>query len=758
VSLTLAILAASAIAVLGLMAAGLNQSLAIGPLSIGLHDYLKPLIWGAAASALLLVREWGRVAWRRAAIAALATVGLLGVIAYASRTPAIVTDSDIGIGELYVELSTRLQLLVGPYSRFGWHHPGPLYFYLTAPFYAASGHRAAALYAVALAVNLAALVAIARVIAREAGAVTMTIVLAACLMFAWRVPRFMASPWTGHAAVLPSAAFLVIAAGVASGRTHWLFWLVVFGSLAAQTHLGFVPMIAGVGVTALAIAWATHAGDRRPLVRALNVSLWTALALWLLPISEAVAHQGGNLAALWRFFVSDGGPGHSLADAIANGSYGLTGVFRPDFELPWGGHFDMQAVSLTILGSVFEVALLAVTWRWHGRAGRRFEASLALVAVIATVIDIVALTRVRGDILNHDLFRIAAVGALNLGVLGAAGLRLITQRIDRWNESRLVSRTLCAAVLLAGLAVGLRDLDSLTASERRLQERSSILAASKAVQAYVTSEGIRRPLFRVGADRWGDAAGVLLRLRQNGGEAALMDESISMFSDAFAATGREDALISLADPDMHRHLRERPGNVVLLEADPLFVDAERIVPARPILRAGEVDVPAFDVRVHEPHAQPIADVGALVALREQALDVRLQDAHERAARRDARDDRVELLADPPAHRDRRDALRHRALDLARGVFLRGARRGDARQLLVRVRRRQSGEHGLDEALRHQVRVAPVRRGRVRVVLHRETEVAGFRITRPLEHVLARAHQLDHRERQIGKVIRIGRAS
>lgn len=576
----LAVVAATAIAVLALMASGLDQSVRLGPLAIGLHDYVKPLVWGAAASVLLLVREWDRVAWRRAAIAALAATGLLGVVVYAGHTPAIVTDSDIGVGELYVELATRLQLLVGPYSRFGWHHPGPIYFYLTAPFYAASGHRAAALYAVALGLNLTALVAIARVVAREAGAATMTAVLTACIVFAWRLPRFMASPWTGHVMVLTSLAFLIVAAAVAIGRIRLLPWLVVLGCLATQTHLGFAPMVASVALVAIATAWTAAANDRRPILRAVNLSVWIAVILSLVPISEAVAHHGGNVAALWQFFVSDADPGHSLADAIANGSYGLTGVLRPDFDLPWGGHFDLHLVALNVIGGFVEIVLLALVWRWHRRAGRLFEASLALVAAIATVVHLLSLMRVRGDILSHDLFRIAAVGALNLGVLGAAAVRLVTRKVDQWNESRLFARASSAVVLLLGLAVGLRDLDALTSSERRQQQHLSIVAAAKAVHDYLTSEGLQRPLIRVGADRWGDAAGVLLRLRQNGVETAVTDPSVPMFSDAFAATGREDALITLADLDLHRQLRERPGTVVLLVADPLFVDAEKIAPRR----------------------------------------------------------------------------------------------------------------------------------------------------------------------------------
>ena len=75
----------------------------------------------------------------------------------------------------------------------------------------------------------------------------------------------------------------------------------------------------------------------------------------------------------------------------------------------------------------------------------------------------------------------------------------------------------------------------------------------------------------------------------------------------------------------------------------------------------------------------------------------------------------------------------------------------ARELVVRVRRRLAGEHGLDQPLRDEIREPPVRRRRMRVVLDGEAEVPGLGIAGPLEHVLARPHQLDDRERQVGEV-------
>jgi hypothetical protein len=66
----------------------------------------------------------------------------------------------------------RGALLVGPYSRFGWHHPGPLYFYLLAPWYWMSGLHTAGMQAGAFAINFSAVLLMAWTIATCASAPT----------------------------------------------------------------------------------------------------------------------------------------------------------------------------------------------------------------------------------------------------------------------------------------------------------------------------------------------------------------------------------------------------------------------------------------------------------------------------------------------------------------------------------------------------------------------------------------------------------
>src|SRR6516164_9762469 len=87
---------------------------------------------------------------------------------YVARvTEPVVTSEDIAVTELYTDLASHGRLLLGPYSRFGWHHPGPVYFYLQAPLYAASNRAGASLFLGAMAINVVALAIVLWTIVRQ---------------------------------------------------------------------------------------------------------------------------------------------------------------------------------------------------------------------------------------------------------------------------------------------------------------------------------------------------------------------------------------------------------------------------------------------------------------------------------------------------------------------------------------------------------------------------------------------------------------
>src|SRR5689334_2705117 len=77
--------------------------------------------------------------------------------------------SDLAVTETYTILASQGRLLVGPYSRFSWHHPGPLYFYLLAAFYKALGSRTVGLEVGALVINLCSMTAAMLIAFRTGG-------------------------------------------------------------------------------------------------------------------------------------------------------------------------------------------------------------------------------------------------------------------------------------------------------------------------------------------------------------------------------------------------------------------------------------------------------------------------------------------------------------------------------------------------------------------------------------------------------------
>ena len=579
----LVVVAAGAVLALTLLASGPGGTFRLGLVRITVNDFRKPLACGLLAVGWLLIQEWRHAFWRRSGLALLAVLGLLAIVSFGRGTPAIVTDSDFAVTEVYTELATRGRLLVGPYSRFGWNHPGPLYFYIQAPFYAASGHRAATLYAVAVAINVIAVATLVWIVARTNRGPLLGLVTAACLAFAWRAPGLLASPWTGHVPILPGLTFIVLCAAVASGRQRLLPLAVVVASFITQTHVSFVPTVATLSAIACVALWRRKEGwmDGRSPRSILNASAWVAFALWLLPVSEALSSAGGNLAALGRFFVTSGGTGHAMTEALFSWSYGLVGLLRSDFGLPWGGHVVLHGFWWVVPCAVGQVLLLFAVARRDFRSGRSFDGALALSAAAASGVGLWATTRIEGEILDHEIFWLAALGALNLAILGAAGLRSLAGTWPAQSSlGRQAANTGCVLLLILITALGVRHLRDLTAFESRRTDRPTILATHVIIREYLRGQGIREPLVEIEGRAWSHAAGVVLRLLQDGTPFAMPDASLPMFTGYFKANGDEDAIVTISsDRRFHEEMSARPGNAVLRDAHSIYVDAVRIVPA-----------------------------------------------------------------------------------------------------------------------------------------------------------------------------------
>lgn len=222
-----------------------------------------------------------------------------------------------------LELQTRLALtgdvLLGPYSRYKFAHPGPLYFYVLAPLYELMGKSSAAIPLGACAISAVAAFATvygARLLGRAYGVAAIAVVLAWLAAFG----NVCATSWNPMVVVLPLAAYFVLAAAFACGHTRAVVPAAVFGVLAAETHLACVLTVAGVGTAALG----AHLGWRR---RQVERPSWTPLVVaaallaiaFLPPLLEQLRNgDQGNLTKLARTFLHREEPMKSWSRAVRN--------------------------------------------------------------------------------------------------------------------------------------------------------------------------------------------------------------------------------------------------------------------------------------------------------------------------------------------------------------------------------------------------------------------------------------------------------
>jgi hypothetical protein len=292
-------------------------------------------------------------------------------------TSRIYEMADMAANSILIEQARRFQLLVGDYSRLGFHHPGPAYMYVQAAgesvFYdmlhvvpTPWNGQVLAVYALN-----SAFVAMAVVICYGwqptlTGALASLAVLAA---FAAVHPPAMSSDWMSYEYVTPYLVFVIAASSVAAGHGQdaWIMaltgWFLIHGQ---ATFLVFVPVIT-LAVLA-AVGWRVRRSPLRALrsffaqQRRVWVPVAAISAVFLLPIVlELVLHWPGYFGQYLKYSSSGSAGGHTLSRAWRYLQWYWSGRHRA----PWLPLvlYAVAAAAAWLLGSRrrgFLVALLAV--------------------------------------------------------------------------------------------------------------------------------------------------------------------------------------------------------------------------------------------------------------------------------------------------------------------------------------------------------------------------------------------------------------
>jgi hypothetical protein len=439
------------------------------------------------------------------------------------------------------------QQLVGPYSRFGFHQPGPAYYYLQAPFHRLPGASAAALFLGAYCINVGAGLGCVLVVRRVFGEpVARWAAVVVGALFLCLTPRMVADPWNPYVLALPLLLALLLAAAGTRSRAA-AGGAVVVGSYVVQTHVAAAATLGAVFATAAVVGGLHHLRIRRqsppepPPRRLSPVRRWAAPAattlvlalMWAPPLIEQVTRSPGNLSTLARFFRSthpefDRGIDHGVDHTAGQVAAQLT-------VLPFGHDRDAKPgaavkVLLTLLGMATGVGVAVAGWRRR----EPVTAGLGAMSVVGPLVAVWSGTRIVGEVFPYLLLWTS--GLLLPGAIGAGALLVQRRRLAKPLAG-------AAAVVGLGLTVAMARNPLLP-----YPSVSDVAAAASLAEPWLAGHGLEQVRVRIADhDRWPLASGVAVRLEKDGFTTTVDREWTLLFGEHFRPTGHEQATVWITD-------------------------------------------------------------------------------------------------------------------------------------------------------------------------------------------------------------------
>jgi hypothetical protein len=450
----------------------------------------------------------------------------VGIIWRIAATGDDFASFDPALLELGVRAVGRDSVLVGPYSRFGWNHPGPLYLYWLAVPYRLLGSTYGALAVGAVLVNVAATAGIVLVAWRRGGRALATWTGAVIVVYLAAAGPIAFDSWNPWVTILPFTLAVLLAWSLACGDLWALPVLVGVVTFLVQTHVSYAAPVGAVTVGAIVVVaidarrerqderlWPAR---RRALVRSVGIAAIVLVVLWIPPIVDQLIHDPGNLGQIFRF-AREGQSDNTITDGIEEVARYL-GVLPA--RLVEGATIASAGGSAAVGWSTV-LTFLAVAAAAFVALRRRQRDALVLIgfAALAAVAGVITVSRIVGprfDYLVHWMTAIGAVLWIAVGavlVAPASRERVKAVKVPAWI-------TVVAAVLLVtGLGWLARDVAVAGQRADRDADRPPIETMVERLERRLPPPGggvvaMRVPQPSFFAWQW--VAGVVLELQRRG--------------------------------------------------------------------------------------------------------------------------------------------------------------------------------------------------------------------------------------------------
>jgi hypothetical protein len=460
--------------------------------------------------------------------------------------------------------------LTGPYSRFGWNHPGPISYYLLAAFSAPFGQPPWATLVGAALLQGVAIAWTAR-LAWKSGGLRWLIAWTAVVVLAYGAtgPWIFLQAWNPHIVFPFFALFLLQCWRVAIGHRAQLVGLAFVATFLVQTHLGYALLVAVLGIWAVvrllvSIPWATF--------KERSTWLWPAVVLavlWFPPlIVDPVLHPPGNLAHVVRWYT------RSSNTVRAIGLDRGAGILAREFQWhpPWLGAADRldPFTSLPAPASIgwlaVPIGLIGGAWASARARSRRDLRVLAEMLGVLVGVAVVSLAEVRGDPNAYLYYWRATVGT----AVVVLSLFVLVEALDMTTR-RVAARTFCAFLALVLGLSAIHMTRSAAASTGPIQPMAPI---ARSILAQLSRD--RQPdapvIVRFSGTPLGGLHAAVINELARKGEPVYVDKDLGYqfgYGRAIDPSQVKSVWLIVEESELYSLYTERPNATVLASTTPL---------------------------------------------------------------------------------------------------------------------------------------------------------------------------------------------
>lgn len=343
--------------------------------------------------------------------------------------PAVLESGDFAANGLQISNAGAMKELLGNYSRWHFHHPGPAFFYVYAlgelVFFKLlhlvnSPHQAHVLAGIILQSFFVALSASLCALVCDSKRAASTLVLAVIIVLGLTTFGSLSSIWPPHVLFGPFLLLVIAAAAAARGKDSGLIALALAFGFCVHGHIAQAALVTPVAAYGT-VGWILSIGRNwRPHARTLTWLLVMALIFALPILINAIFVRPSNIQEVLAYLHANQDPRPSFHSALRY----ILGFWLFD-AYPEAAASNKATLASAWLAAVFlclsalSILFAPLRLRTHGYR------NVALAAAIALVMSVFWATRITGPLYEFNSFYVYALVAISFFLIMEAAAKLM---------------------------------------------------------------------------------------------------------------------------------------------------------------------------------------------------------------------------------------------------------------------------------------------------------------------------------------------